>query len=306
MAKRKNKNNKNHGVLAVVIVALISIGIYAANRFDLLNEKTWQSFFDSETSSAESDLEVHFIDVGQGDCSRILSEDKAILIDTGEKENGELICNYLAEHNVSDIDCFLLTHPHSDHMGAASYIIDNMEVKQIIIPKVSDDMTPTTKFYEKFLKSVQAKGLKITAAKPGLKVDAGDGELEIISPVKDYKDLNNYSAAAILTHGSDKFLFTGDIEKKAEKDILNEGYLEDIDVLKVAHHGSSSSSSRDFLEVVLPDYAVIMCDGHSYGHPHEETMEMLTEYTDKIYRTDMDGTVVMKSSEQGITVTTEK
>lgn len=304
MAKRKN--NKNHGAWAIVIAALIAIGIYAANRFELFEEKTWKSLFDSESNSAEADLEVHFIDVGQGDCSLILSEDKAILIDTGEKENGELICNYLSEHNVSNIDCFLLTHPHSDHMGAASYIIDNMEVKQIIIPKVSDDMVPTTKFYENFLKSVQAKDLKITAAKPGLKIDAGDGELEIISPVKDYKDLNNYSASAILTHGSYKFLFTGDIEKKAEKDILKEGYLEDIDILKVAHHGSSTSSSRDFLDTVLPDYAVIMCDGHSYGHPHEETIERLTEYTDQIYRTDMDGTVVMKSSESGITITTEK
>lgn len=305
MAKRKN--NKNGGVLAVVILSLIAIGIYVANRYELFEEKTWKSFFNKDSShNAESDLEVHFIDVGQGDCSLILSEDTAILIDTGEKENGELICEYLGNHNVSDIDCLLLTHPHSDHMGAASYIIDNMDVKQVIIPKVSDEMTPTTKFYEKFLKSIQEKGLKITAAKPGLKVDAGDVDLEIISPVKDYKDLNNYSAAAILTHGNDTFLFTGDIEKKAEKDILKESYLMDIDVLKVPHHGSNTSSCSEFLDTVLPDYAVIMCDGHSYNHPHEETIERLSEYTDNIYRTDMDGTIIMKSNENGITVTTEK
>lgn len=305
MAGRKNKTN--HWLFAIVIAALVAAAVYGANCFDLFEKETWESIAEEDpVSIVESTLEVHYIDVGQGDCSLILSEDEAVLIDTGEKANGELICEYLAEHNVDDIDCLLLTHPHSDHMGAASYIIDNMDVKQIVIPKVTDDMTPTTKFYENFLKSVQAKGLKMTAASPGLSIKIGDSELKIISPVKDYKDLNNYSAASILTHGDDKFMFTGDIEEKAEKDILNEGYLEDIDVLKVAHHGSSSSSCNEFLEAVLPEYAVIMCDGHSYGHPHEETIESLTKYTDKIYRTDIDGTIVMRSDENGITVTTEK
>lgn len=300
MAKRRN--NKKSSLMPVIFIILIFAAVYAANHFGLFDVLN-----DDDSSVLETgDLSVHFIDVGQGDCSLILSEDKAVLIDTGEKENGELICNYLKENNIPDIDCLLLTHPHSDHMGAASYIIDNADVKQIVIPKVSDDMTPTTKFYEKFLKSVQAKGLKITAAKPGIKIDAGAGELEVISPVNDYKDMNNYSAAAILTHGNNTFLFTGDIEKKAEKDILKEGSLRDIDVLKVPHHGSSSSCSNNFLETVLPDYAVIMCDGHSYNHPHEETMEKLSEYTDKIYRTDMDGTVIMNSNKNGITVDTEK
>lgn len=304
MAK-KRKSNKNHGIITAVILAAIVVGIYAANHFGVFDKNKFITV--SESSSEISPLEVHYINVGQGDCSLIISEDKAILIDTGEKENGELICGYLQEHNIESLDCLLLTHPHSDHMGAASYIIDNVDVKQVIIPKVSDDMTPTTKFYEKFLKSVQQKGLKITAAKPGLMVDAGGGaSLKVIAPVKDYKDLNNYSAASILTHGNDKFMFTGDIEEEAEQDISDEGYFEDIDVLKVAHHGSSSSSSDFFLETTSPEYAIIMCDGHSYGHPHEETIEKLSEYTDNIYRTDLDGTVIIKSDENGISVTTEK
>ncbi len=301
MAKRRS--NKKSTVLPIIVILLIMAAAYAANRFGLFDTVLNK---ESSVISETSDLSVHFINVGQGDCSLILSEDTAILIDTGEKENGEMICNYLKDNNVPDIDCLFLSHPHSDHMGAASYIIDNADVKQIVIPKVSDDMTPTTKFYENFLKSVQAKGLKITAAKPGIKIDAGAGELEVISPVKDYNDMNNYSASAILTHGNNTFLFTGDIEKKAEKDILKEGELKDIDVLKVPHHGSSSSCSDNFLETVLPDYAVIMCDGHSYGHPHEETITKLSEYTDKIYRTDMDGTIIMNSNENDIMVDTEK
>lgn len=304
MAERKSKG-KNSGLKAGILALLVAGGAYVANRYGLFESKTWQNLFGG-FSEVSGDAEVHFIDVGQGDCSLIVSDDTAVLIDTGESENGEKICEYLENHNITDIDCFLLTHPHSDHMGAASYIIDNVDVEQVIIPKVTDDMTPTTKFYEKFLKSVEQKNLKITAAKPGLTVEIGEGELEIISPVQDYSDLNNYSAASIFTYGDSSFMFTGDIEKKAEKHILKAGYLEDIDVLKVAHHGSNTSSCNDFLEAVKPDYAVIQCDGVSYNHPHEEAVERILEYTDEIYRNDMDGTVVFNVTGDGLSVQTEK
>lgn len=303
MAKRKSNSKKS---IFIILLLLIVVGVGIAYQKGLFNIDKIKSVFNKKEVSVSEDLEVHFIDVGQGDCSLIVSGDTAILIDTGEKENGETICEYIEKLGIPDIDCMLLTHPHSDHMGAASYVIDNMEIKQIIIPKVTDDMTPTTKFYEKFLKSVQQKGLKITVAQPGLTVPVGEGELEILSPVKDYSDLNNYSAAAELTYGGEKFLFTGDIEKKAEKDIIKEGGFEDIDVLKVAHHGSNSSSCKDFLEIVKPEYAVIMCDGVSYNHPHEEAVERITEYTDKIYRTDMDGNVVFRVDKEGLSVETQK
>lgn len=308
MASGRRKGNKKSGFIAklVTAAAVIAAGVIAADYFDIFTFEEWKEFFViQKETTAEGELEVHYINVGQGDCSLILSDDTAILIDTGEKENGEIICSYLEQHNVDNIDCMILTHPHSDHMGAASYVIEKTEVDKIVIPQVSEDMVPTTKFYESFLESVQEKGLKLTAAKPGLKIDAGDGELEIISPVNDYDDLNNYSAAAILTHGSDKFLFTGDIEKKAEKDIIETGALEKVDVLKVAHHGSNTSSCKEFLDIVNPEYAVIECGDNSYNHPHEETVERLSEYTDKIYRTDIDGTVVITSDDSGIKVETE-
>lgn len=303
MAKRKSNSKKS---IFIILLLLIVAGVGIAYQKGFLNTDKIKSVLGKKEVSVSGELEVHFIDVGQGDCSLILSGDTAILIDTGEKENGEKVCEYINNLGIPDIDCFLLTHPHSDHMGAASYIIDNMDVKQVIIPKVSDDLTPTTKFYEKFLKSVQNKSLTLTQAKPGIKVEVGEGEFEILSPVKDYNDLNNYSAAAELTYGNEKFLFTGDIEKKAENDIIKEGGFEDIDVLKVAHHGSNSSSSKDFLKIVKPEYAVIMCDGVSYNHPHDESVERITEYTDKIYRTDMDGNVVFRVDKEGLSVETEK
>lgn len=146
MAKGKNKKS---GLAVAILAVLVATGTYAANHYGLFESKTWDKFFEKH-NEVNGNAQVHFIDVGQGDCSLIVSDDTAVLIDTGESENGEKILEYLDNHDIPDIDCFLLTHPHSDHMGAASYIIDNIDVKQVIIPKVADDMTPTTKFYENF------------------------------------------------------------------------------------------------------------------------------------------------------------
>ncbi len=310
MAKTKRKKSayRNKTLWGIILAVLAAAALYLLNRYDLLDVKTWEKMLGGGSrAAAEGELQVHFIDVGQGDCSLIVSGDRAVLIDTGEKENGEKIVRYLKEHDIPDIDCMLLTHPHSDHMGSAYYVIKNYDVGQVIIPRVKEELTPTAVFYERFLKAIKQKGLSITAAKPGIKIDAGDGELELISPVKDYDDLNNYSAAAILTHGENSFMFTGDLEKESEKDILDAGYLRDIDVLKVGHHGSHTSSSKEFLNAVKPDYGVIMCGaGNSYGHPHKDALNRIKKYTDKIYRTDLDGTVVFTSDKDGLTVDTEK
>lgn len=308
MAKRKNK--KQSGFLAKLgaIAVILAVGVFAADYLDIFTIDDWKELLDLKTvSTAEGKAEVHFIDVGQGDCSLVISEGKTLLIDTGEKEYAQDVCDYLKEHDVDKLDYMLLTHPHSDHMGGASYIVDNVDIEHIIIPKVPDDMTPTTKFYEKFLTSVQNKGLKLTAAEPGKTYEIGECSLEILSPVKDdYSNLNNFSAAAVLTHGKHRFMFTGDIEKEAEQDIIDSGRLESADVLKVAHHGSNTSSTTDFLDIVNPDYAVIMCGvDNSYKHPHKKIVERLAEYCDKIYRTDIDGTIVFTSDQNDIEVKTE-
>ena len=147
MASGKRKKGKKNGLFAKLLAAviIIAVGVFAADYFNIFTFEEWKEFFVIEKESvAEGEVQVHYINVGQGDCSLILSEDTAILIDTGEKENGEIICSYLEKHNVDNIDCLILTHPHSDHMGAASYVIDNMDVEQIIIPKVTDCLLYTS------------------------------------------------------------------------------------------------------------------------------------------------------------------
>lgn len=304
----KSKKKKINGI-GLAIIPVIVAGVIAAHFLGIFTLDDWKKLlgYSDAPNLAEGTAQVHYIDVGQGDCSLVVSNGEALLIDTGEKENAQKICRYMKEQGVDSIKYMLLTHQHSDHMGAASEIIDSFDVENIIIPKLPDSMTPTAKFYEKFLKSVQKKGLKLTQAKPGEVYEIGECSLEILSPVKDYEDLNNFSAAAMLTHGEESFLFTGDIESDAEADIIKTGRLTEADVYKAGHHCSKTSNSKAFLAEVKPEYAVIMCgEDNSYHHPHKSALDRIKKYTGNIYRTDLDGTIVFTSDGEKLEVKTEK
>ena len=261
----------------------------------------------------DADLEIHFIDVGQGDCSLILWNGSAMLIDSGESEEAKTVLKYLKRQGVEKLDYIIVTHPHSDHMGSMSEVISAMEVGRVIAPKVSEELTPTSKTYESFLKALKSKALKLTAAKPGTvysfeaseENDKKPPEFEILAPLDDYDNLNNYSVVLRLTYDSTAYLFTGDAEKKAERDILETGAKLDADVLKVGHHGSSTSTGSGFLDEVSPDYCIIQCGaGNSYGHPHKDTIDAIEKAGAEWYSTDRDGTIVIYSDGEKIYVQT--
>ncbi len=260
---------------------------------------------------APSDMEklsVHYIDVGQGDSIYITSDGEGMLIDCGESRDSERVISYLDGMGITKIDYVVGTHPHSDHMGGMSKIVEHFDIGEMIVPHIDDSDTPTTKYYEKFLTACAEKGLSLTEAELGRKIEIGDAELEIIAPnSEDYSNVNNYSVSFVMYHGENSFIFTGDAEKLAEEEMIDGGKLADIDVYKTGHHGSDTSSSEKFLEIIKPDYAVISCgEGNSYGHPCDITIENLSKYTDKIYRTDLCGTVVIESDGKELSVTEEK
>lgn len=268
-------------------------------------------------SDKDADLQIHYIDVGQGDCSLILWEEAAVLIDSGEQEYADTVLKYLKKQGVEKLDYVIVSHPHSDHMGCMSEIIENVEVGKVIAPKVPTEMTQTSKAYEIFIAALRDKALKLTAAKPGtvyalegktaLSAEKTPPKMEILSPVDDYDDLNNYSVVIRLTYGRTAYLFTGDIEKKAEKDILAEGEDLSADVLKIAHHGSSSSTGEEFLEAVSPEICVIQCGAdNKYGHPKADVLELISGFGGTVYRTDLNGTVTVYSDGEEIFVKTEK
>lgn len=266
-------------------------------------------FVEDTSQNSSGEVKVSFIDVGQGDSILIQTDTCNVLIDGGERGCDDEIEKYLIDNNVETIDILIGTHPHSDHIGGLPNIITDCNVEKIILPTVNDDDIPTTKIYESLLTSISDKGLKVTSANVGDTYNLGNSTLEIIAPnSSDYSDLNDYSVVTILTHGDNKFLLTGDASDKSENEMIANNLLEDVDVLKVGHHGSDTASSEEFIQAIQPEYAVISCgEGNKYNHPHEKTLETLQEVMPgiEIYRTDIDGTIEMVSNGTDISITYE-
>jgi metallo beta-lactamase family protein len=231
-----------------------------------------------------------------------------MLIDCGEASEADKVISYLQSMDVGKLDYVIATHPHSDHMGGMYRIIDEFDTGKVIIPEFDESDAPTTRYFEKFLDSCDKKGVKLSYAEKGSVLNIGSSEAEIIAPCSsDYSNVNNYSVGIFLMHGKTSFIFTGDAEKLAEEEMIQSGSLRHADVYKAGHHGSDTSSSKDFMDIISPDYAVISCGaGNSYGHPCESTLETLSEFTDKIYRTDLCGTIVFVSDGENISVRTER
>ena len=254
-----------------------------------------------DVSNDTGELKVHFIDVGQGDSILIETPGgQNMLIDAGERDQGEKVVNYIKSQGVDKLHFVVGTHPHSDHIGGLVKVIESIPVEKIYLPRV----THTSRSFENLLEAISNKGLKISTAAAGVKISLADGEASFIAPVgEDYEGLNNYSAVIKLTYGSASFLFTGDAEKLSEKEMLANGTDLKADVLKVGHHGSVSSTSSNFLQAVSPEYAVIMCgSGNDYGHPHKETLAALSGL--EVYRTDSDGTIIISTDGNNYNITT--
>ena len=253
------------------------------------------------TKSSPAALKIHFIDVGQADCILIQTPaHKTMLIDAGNGDDRDTILGYLRTLKVKTIDVLVATHPHEDHIGSMASILDTYPVGKIYMPKVSAG----TKTFEDLLLAIRKKSLKITTAAAGVRIEADPAlQIKMLSPNSlKYDDLNNYSPVIKIIYGNTSFLLTGDAETVSEKEILSRKYDLKADVLKVGHHGSSSSTSAAFLKAVSPKSAVISVGkGNDYGHPAQSTLTRLTSAGVKIYRTDRDGTIV--ASSDGKTVT---
>lgn len=249
-----------------------------------------------EAAFTSAGVSVHFIDVGQGDSTLIISSDYTVLIDAGEKECGEKVTSYLRAQNVERIDHVIATHPHSDHIGGLEDVLKNFNTGDIIVPAVSGQEKEESYAYKCLLGFACDTDIPVYEAVPGMKIDLGEAELDILACGGAYDNLNNDSVVSELIHKENRFLFPADAENECETDMLRRGVLEDIDVLKAGHHGSSTSSGGEFLEIVKPEYAVISCGaGNSYNHPSESVMRRFGEDRIQIFRTDLQGSIIAES-----------
>jgi competence protein ComEC len=253
--------------------------------------------------SADSSFEVHFIDVGQGDCSLILCDDAAMLIDGGEASESSKVYAYLKAHEVDHLDYIVATHAHSDHIGGLSGALNYATVDTALCPVTDYD----SKTFDSFVKYLGQQNVSITVPSAGDEFSLGNASVEVLGPQRSYDDPNDTSIVLKITYGNTSFLFTGDAERTAEADILEAGYDLSATVLKVGHHGSDTSTSYPFLREVMPEYGVI-CVGkdNSYGHPTDDTLSRLRDADVKVYRTDLQGTIICTSDGEKVAFTTER
>lgn len=254
------------------------------------------------TVLTNSTLKVHYIDVGQADSILIQTPNgKNMLIDAGNNADGSAIVAYLKKLGVNRVDVLVATHPHEDHIGGMTTVVNSFSIGKIYMPKV----TNTTKTYTDLIKAISSKGLKIDEAKAGVNIDIDQSlsKLIIVAPnSKTYDNMNDYSAVIRLVYKSTSFLFAGDAAGVSEKEMVSNGISLSADVLKVGHHGSSTSTTSAFLKAVAPKYAVISVGkDNDYGHPNPATISRLDQAKVKIYRTDISGTIIASSNGSVIT-----
>lgn len=278
-------------VLFVVIVALLT-----------LQSENGNFSFDSLIGSGE--FEIHFIDVGQGDSTLVITPDKkTMLIDAGTKESSKVLIDYLKSIEIDTIDVFVLTHPHSDHIGGAVDVMENFEVKQIL----DSGFVHTSLTYEKYLDKIDEKNIPFTVVKSGDEFSLGDALVLILSPDKPMEDANNSSIVMRVEFQDFSCVFTGDVEAQVEEEIIKSYPNIQSVCLKVAHHGSDTSSSKGFLKAVTPEISVIhVGKDNPYGHPNKDILKRLANINTKVYRTDLDGTVIIMSDGSDYSVETTK
>lgn len=253
-----------------------------------------------DTSKPEGTLEVHYIDVGQGDATLIKCGSHAMLIDGGNNNKGTTVQLYLKKQGVESLDYVIGTHPDADHIGGLDVIVYKYNCEKVIMPDYEKD----TKTYQELVDVIHDKNMKITYPVVGEQYALGEAKFTIIAPNSNSYggNANDYSVAILLEYGKNRFLFTGDAEEASEAEMLTNGIDISADVYKVAHHGSRSASTQEFLNAVHPKYAVISCgEGNSYGHPHAEVLNRLRSMGVEVFRTDEQGSIIASSDGENIT-----
>ena len=272
----------------VLIVALLLLALYVYNSF---HRSTGVPLYGEGMPDISQSAVVHYIDVGQADAACIvLPGGEVLLIDAGANASEPQLLAYLERYGISRIDCLVLTHPHEDHIGGADAVLRAYDVKSVLL--TSSGATSTT--YDYLLTSIEAEGSVIYIASPGDRYTFGEASFSVLGPHGDtWESLNNASIVLRFDFGDTSFLFTGDAESEEEAAVLSYDIKSvSADVLKVAHHGSQTSTTRAFLDAVAPRIAVISCGTYNeYGHPHDSVIDSLTAHTSHILRTDQHGSI---------------
>ncbi len=248
-----------------------------------------------------SSLQIHYIDVGQGDATLILCDGHAMLVDAGDNDKGTAVQSYLMYQKVETLDYVIGTHPDADHIGGLDVVITKFDCKKILLTEEEKD----TATYRDVIDAMKYKAYRRTEPKVGDVYSLGSAEFTIVGPKHVGEDSNDNSIAFVLTHGENRFYFEGDAGEAEEKEILDSGIEVSADVYKIGHHGSKTSTTDEMLDAVSPGYAVVSVGENSYGHPSAEVLNKLRAAGVSVYRTDEQGVIVAVSDGANITFNTQ-
>mgnify|MGYP003293732195 FL=1 len=283
----KYSNYKLFKLILPLFIIILSLFLYQTN----------------DTSNYKNQMTIHYIDVGQGDCILIQVNNKNLLIDSGPSSNRKSLLDYLENLNIKKLDYIIATHPHEDHIGNMDTIIRRYNIGSFYSPKVTHSSTT----FENMISSLVDKNLKINILNRGVTgINLGENtSVSVYSPLENlYSDnLNDYSPIIKITFLNNSFLFTGDAEISTENTVLSQNENLKCDILKIGHHGSSTSTSPDFITAVNPSVAIISVGKNNpYGHPTPEIISLLNSLNIKTIRTDINGSIIAISDGSNIKI----
>lgn len=291
----KNVLKRISCMLLIMTLGFIQIGCQEKNNKEQNNPQVIKEYNEENISS--SNAELHFINTGNSDAILIKQDGKAALIDGGDNDDENLVVSYLKKEGITELEYIFATHPHADHIGGLDAVIDNIPVKNLYVSNGDAE----TKSYRDFIKSASDKGIYPSVPLLGSEFKLSTSTFKVLS-VANGEDLNNNSIVLLYTNGNDKILLMGDAEADIEKNI-NPG---NIDLLKVGHHGSYSSTRKEFIEKINPQYAVIFAGiDNKYGHPHLEIVDLLKSKDIEVHRSDECNDIVFTSSGNGLSIDCE-
>ena len=246
----------------------------------------------AELPIEEAGLKVFFIDVGQGDATLIeVVGQGCILVDGGYEEYADKVLTVLAQEGLDKIDYMVGTHAHADHVGSLSSIMKRITVGTLLVPQEENENF----FYTDMLSTARSEGATIALAVPGDTFTLGDAKVTVYGPFdasEGVEEINDTSVVLKIEYKEISFLLSADAETNEEYDIMNSGYDLQATVLKVGHHGSSSSTGYLWLRSINPKYAVISCGiDNEYGHPTHKTLKRIKDADVTLFRTDLQGTI---------------